>query len=193
MRGGDDVTGATISRFFGLHVAVLPALFTGLLVIHLVLIQRLGISEPILWTVKKEGERRYMKFFPNFMYRDLLVWLVAFNLLALLAVLFPDGIGVVHWALGHKADPLASAPPTIKPEWYFMFMFQALRFLPAHVWFLAGELVGVLAFTVGAIVWVIVPFVDKRSATGSPSPLAMAFGWFVVAFIVVMTALGYLL
>ncbi len=193
MRGGDDVTGATISRFFGLHVAVLPALFTGLLTLHLILIQRLGISEPILWTVKKEGERRYMKFFPNFMYRDLLVWLVAFNLLALLAVIFPDGIGVVHWALGHKADPLASAPPTIRPEWYFMFMFQALRFLPAHIWFVAGELVGVGAFTVGAIVWVLVPFIDKRSATGRPSPLAMAFGWFVVAFIVTMTALGYLL
>ncbi len=47
LRGGEDVTGATLSRFFGFHVAVLPGLFTVLLGIHLLLVQRQGMSEPL--------------------------------------------------------------------------------------------------------------------------------------------------
>jgi cytochrome b6 len=44
LRGGDDVTGATLSRFYGLHVAVLPALTTALVALHLLLVQRQGMS-----------------------------------------------------------------------------------------------------------------------------------------------------
>ena len=47
LRGGEDVTGATLSRFFGFHVAVFPGMFTALLGIHLILVQRQGMSEPI--------------------------------------------------------------------------------------------------------------------------------------------------
>ena len=42
LRGGREVTGATLTRFFGFHVAVLPGLATLLLAIHLLLVQRLG-------------------------------------------------------------------------------------------------------------------------------------------------------
>jgi quinol-cytochrome oxidoreductase complex cytochrome b subunit len=47
LRGGEDVTGATLSRFFGFHVALFPGIFTFLLIIHLLLVQRQGMSEPI--------------------------------------------------------------------------------------------------------------------------------------------------
>ena len=47
LRGGEDVTGATLTRFFGFHVAVLPGVFTVLLSIHLLLVQRQGMSEPL--------------------------------------------------------------------------------------------------------------------------------------------------
>jgi len=46
LRGGDDVTGATLSRFFGLHVAILPAITTALVAVHLLLVQRQGMSVP---------------------------------------------------------------------------------------------------------------------------------------------------
>jgi len=101
MRGGEEVTGATIGRFFGLHVAILPALFTVFLTAHLVFVQRQGMSEPLEWRNRSVSEKKYQKFFPNFLYRDLLVWLIALNVLALLAVIFPDGVGVVHWPTFH--------------------------------------------------------------------------------------------
>src|SRR5438132_6482470 len=47
LRGGDDVTGATLSRFFGFHVAVLPAISTALVALHLLLVQRQGMSVPL--------------------------------------------------------------------------------------------------------------------------------------------------
>ena len=193
MRGGEEVTGATIGRFFGLHVAILPAVFTVFLALHLIFIQRQGMSEPMDWKGKDPAAKRYQKFFPNFLYRDLLVWLIALNVLALLAVIFPDGIGAVHWPLGEKADPIASPPALIRPEWYFMFAFQALKMIPAHVWFIEGELFGIGIFTAGGLIWALVPFLDRQSAEDRKSKLYYGFGIVVVLFILVMTALGYII
>lgn len=193
MRNGEEVTGATIGRFFGLHVAILPALFTVILSTHLLLIQRQGMSEPLDWQDKPPEKKQYIKFFPQFMYRDVLVWLIALNVLALLAVVFPDGVGVLHWPLGDKADPFAAPPASIRPEWYFMFAFQALKFLPAHILSIEGELIGVLFFTIGGIVWTLVPFWDRASVKGRRSKLIIWFGFLVLAFMIIMSILGYLL
>src|ERR1035437_9916286 len=76
LRGGDDVTGATLSRFFGFHVALFPGIFTILLVIHIVMVQRQGMSEPMEYEDSTETTKKSMPFFPNFMLRDLLLWLI---------------------------------------------------------------------------------------------------------------------
>ena len=106
LRGGDEVTGATLTRFFGFHVAVLPGLATLLILLHLLLVQRLGISVPpkleAQWTASPSAKRE-MKFFPNFMLRELMAWYVALGVLGTLAAIFP-------WNLGVKADPFTSAP-----------------------------------------------------------------------------------
>src|SRR5439155_6141480 len=98
LRGGDDVTGATLSRFYGLHVAVLPAVATALVALHLLLVQRQGMSVPIAIERKaKAGERmREMPFFPNYVLRDVLAWYTALAILAALAAFYP-------WELGKKA------------------------------------------------------------------------------------------
>ncbi len=183
LRGGEEVTGATLTRFFGFHVAVLPGLFTFLLIIHLVLVQRQGMSEPL----GSEGRLdRPMPFFPNFILRDLLLWLIVLNVLAILAVFFP-------WELGVKADPFASAPAGIRPEWYFLFMFQTLKYIPAKIAFLDGELLGVLLFGAAGLVWLIVPFWDRKGSQGQHSRLVTNTGIFVVAYVLVLTILGWLL
>src|SRR5208337_4099078 len=80
LRGGPEVTGATLTRFFGFHVAVLPGIATLLLAIHLLLVQRLGISIPpkleVQWTANPSAKRE-MKFLPNFLLRELMAWYVA--------------------------------------------------------------------------------------------------------------------
>ena len=74
----------------------------------------------------RSRQRDEIRFFPNFMLRELMAWYIALGLLGALAALFP-------WSLGVKADPFASAPAGIKPEWYFLFMFQTLKLIPAKV------------------------------------------------------------
>jgi cytochrome b6 len=192
MRGGEEVTGATIGRFFGLHVAILPAAFTILLTLHLIFVQRQGMSEPVAWANKKPEAKRYIKFFPDFALRDALVWLILLNLLGLLAVIFPDGIGVVHWPLGAKADPFGAPPAVIRPEWYFMFAFQALKMIPAHVLFIEGELFGMGLFGLGGLLWVLVPYMDRGNAEARQPRWIVGFGVLVILFMVVMTIIGYL-
>ncbi len=184
LRGGEEVTGATLSRFFGFHVAVLPGIFTVLLGIHLVLVQRQGMSEP---PGMHSGEaKKTMPFFPNFLLRDLLFWLIVLNLLAILAVFFP-------WELGKKADPFAPAPAGIQPEWYFMFMFQTLKLIPSKVLFIDGEVFGIMLFGIAGVLWMLVPFWDTKSARGERNRLVNYIGLFVVGYIIILTILGWIL
>ena len=63
LRGGDEVTGATLTRFFGFHVAILPALTTLVLGLHIWLVQFHGMSRPL----KEDRQQpREMKFFRTF-------------------------------------------------------------------------------------------------------------------------------
>ena len=149
LRGGENVTGATLTRFYAFHVAVLPALATALLVFHLLLVQVYGMSTPSDY---KSG--RNMPFFPNFLLRDIVGWLIALAALAALAAIFP-------WELGEKADPFASAPKGIRPEWFFMWMFQTLKIFPAHVWVFEGERVAILLFGLLLAVIAAVPLLER--------------------------------
>src|SRR5499427_8224545 len=157
LRGGEEVTGATLTRFFGFHVAVLPGLATMLIGLHILLVQRFGISVPpkveAEWK-SRPAALREMKFFPNFALRELMAWYVALGTLGALAAIFP-------WNLGVKADPFVPAPAGIKPEWYFLFMFQTLKLIPSKLWLVDGEVVGVLGFGAIAVTWLLLPFFES--------------------------------
>jgi quinol-cytochrome oxidoreductase complex cytochrome b subunit len=185
LRGGEDVTGATLSRFFGFHVAVLPGLFTVFLGIHLLLVQRQGMSEPLSHEDSPAAERKTMPFFPNFLLRDMLFWLIVLNLLAILAVFFP-------WELGKKADAFASAPAGIKPEWYFLFMFQTLKYIPGKILFVDGEVLGILFFGLAGFLWLMVPFWDRKSSRGESNRLINYVGIFVVFYMIILTIVGWI-
>jgi cytochrome b6 len=181
LRGGDDVTGGTLTRFFGFHVAVLPATATVFLAIHVLLVQLHGMSVPP--SLRGQTVRK-MKFIPNFLLRDLIGWILAIGVLAALAALFP-------WELGEKADPFAPAPAGIKPEWYFLFMFQTLKYLPAKILGLDGEVLGIMAFNLVALLLFIVPFVDRGPENRRRTLIFNILGGLALLYIVVMTIIGY--
>ena len=183
LRGGDDVTGATLTRFYAVHVAVLPALTTFILGLHLYLVQRHGMSTPP--DAGGTGTSQAMPFFPNFLMRDLVGWLAALAVLTALAAYFPI-------ELGKEADPFAPAPAGIKPEWYFMFMFQTLKYLPAHVlWIIEGELLGILAFMVLGVFMLLVPVYDPEGK-GHRSRIVTRVGIGLIVYMIVLTVVGYL-
>ena len=182
LRGGDDVGGATLTRFFGFHVAMLPAAFSAVLLVHLLLIQRQGMSDTI---GAREPSAKGMPFFPGFILRDAILWLGVLAVLLVLCTFSP-------WELGTKADPFASAPAGIRPEWYFTFVSQSLKYLPAEILGLEGEVVGICTFLAGAVFLLCVPFLDRRAARGQKSPLFTLIGVAIVAFMLTMVALAYL-
>ena len=186
LRGGDDVTGATLSRFYGLHVAILPAVTTALVALHLLFVQRQGMSVPLSIERKlKPGERLpQMRFFPNYILRDVLAWYVVLAVLAALAAFYP-------WELGTKADPFAVVPPGIRPEWYFLATFHTLKLLPSHVLGVEGEQLGVMAFGMAAVFLILVPFLDRRASRGEPSRLFTVLAALALVYLVTFTIIGH--
>lgn len=181
--GGTDVTGATISRFFWLHIGILPLLTVMILGIHVLLVQILGMSKPIGIPENKVKE---VPFFPNFILKDSLGWMLILALIGVLCVFFP-------WEIGQKADPFAATPIGIKPEWYFTFMFSTLKIIPAHIFSIEGEMIAIFGFMIGGLLWMLVPFLDRNAAKERRSPVFSFIGWIVLLYIVVMTAVTYLL
>ncbi|MFO7893500.1 MAG: cytochrome bc complex cytochrome b subunit [Longimicrobiales bacterium] len=183
LRGGENISGATLTRFYALHVSVLPGLVILILGLHLLLVQKHGMSVPP--SVEEQGgPQRTVPFFPNFLLRDAVGWLVALALLAAAAAFFP-----AH--LGEKADPFASAPTGIKPEWYFMFMFQTLKMLPAQILGINGELIGVLGTGLAGVVLLVLPFLDRPGPDGKYRKTWQVLGLLALAYIIALTYIGY--
>src|SRR5579864_307627 len=187
LRGGNDVGGATLTRFFGFHVAVLPGITTLLLMSHLALVQKHGMSSP-QWAVEEYSRNGQpipqMPFFPNFFLRELMAWYAALGVLGSLAALFP-------WELGMKADPFASAPAGIRPEWYFLAPFYTLKLIPSHVLVFDGELVGLLGFGLLALWWVALPFWAVSRQGVERTRWVTGAGVLLLAYLTTFSALGY--
>jgi cytochrome b6 len=179
LRGGDDVTGATLTRFYGIHVAVLPALATVVLGLHLFLVQKHGMSVPP-GEEGHSGSKRTMPFVPDFLLRDLVGWLSALAILAALAAYYPTELGL-------KADPFKPAPIGIKPEWYFMFMFQTLKLLPSYILGIEGELLGVVGFGIAGLFLALFPFLDRK-----PGKVFTWIGLSMLGYMILLTFLGYI-
>ncbi len=181
LRGGEDVGGYTLTRFFGFHVAVLPGITTLLLLFHIGLVQRFGMSTPP-WI--NTSRIRQMSFFPNFFLRELMAWYAALGVLGALAAIFP-------WELGEKADPFASAPAGIRPEWYFLAPFYTLKLIPSHVWKFEGEILGILGFGLIVLFWAMLPFWATNKQGSTRLRLVTGAGIALLAYLATFSALGY--
>ena len=175
LRGGSDVSDVTLTRFFWFHIAVLPLSVVGVLVLHLVMVQLQGMSKPP--SVRHD---RSMPFFPNFLLRDLLAWLVVLAGVLLVSVQWPA-------ALGEKADPFAATPAGIRPEWYFLWMFQTLKLFPSHVLGIEGELLAVGLTSLAGAVLLLVPWLDRPARRGQSHWIVTAAGILGLLYVIGMT------
>jgi ubiquinol-cytochrome c reductase cytochrome b subunit len=180
---GDTMNGATLSRFFAVHVFFVPAIIFGILGLHLYLVLHHGISEP-----PKAGEpvdpktyrEKYNRlihekgkpFWPYFVWRDMLVVLAMILVVVGLAVLFgaPE--------LGNPPDPsnLQAVP---RPDWYLLWIFAALALIPPQY----ENLFIVLAPTLGGLILFLLPFIANK---GERSPLRRPWAIPIVAGVVLM-------
>ncbi len=179
LRGGADVTGDTMNRFFGIHVLVLPLALGAMLALHLLLVHQLGLASPKRpepRVVTPEFEREPLRpFFPNYMIDEFVAWYVLLAVLVVLASVYPAG-------LEEPANPLQT--PHVKPEWYFLGVYELLKLVP--------RLIGIVIPIVAVGLLVVWPFLDRsQEVLVRRRKLVVGGATLVVGALVVLTVLGY--
>lgn len=174
MKGGPDVGAMTLSRWYAIHVILLPAALVGFVILHLFLMRRHGISGPI-----KPRRGRMHPFYPDHAIKDTFVVAAVFALLFCFAV-------YGHPPLAAPANP-ADASYVPRPEWYFLSLFQLLKYFHG-----ALEPVATIGIpTLVVVVLLLLPFLDRRPER-HPLKRPVVTGLTVLAIggVVTLTSLG---
>ncbi len=148
--GGSEYGHATLTRFYSLHVGVLPALLVVLLVAHLALFRKHGVTPPAKVDEPGAPPAKVDPFYPKQVAMDLTFGLVV------LGVLFAIAMREHGAPLDAPADPSSDYPA--RPEWYFLALFEMLKYLPGSLE--AVGAVGVPLVLGGYLI--ALPFIDKK-------------------------------
>lgn len=142
--GGEGSVGnVTFSRFYALHTVLLPPLTMILIGIHIYLVRKHGVTPAVGDTAPRR------KFFPEQVFKDTVGVSIAFLILFLMAVL-------ARVPLGRLADP-TDTNFIPRPEWYFLFLFQTLKFFKGPL-----EAVGSVVLPgVAVLTLFLIPFIDR--------------------------------
>src|ERR1044071_5406101 len=131
LQGGQEYGNLTLTRFYALHVFVLPIGLASLLGLHLALFRKHGVTPPEL--PEDELDRRMQRFFPSQLLWDVLAMAVTAVVLVLLTV------------KTHGAELFAPAQPAsnfvARPEWYFLFLFQLLKYFEGPLQIIATVII----------------------------------------------------
>ena len=190
--GGETVGGSTLTRFFAIHVFVLPGLIFAGIGLHLWLVLRHGISEmpktdePVdPATYKEDYEQRLSKtgvpFWPVAAWRDTVFSVLVMAMIVGCALLFGPP------ALGHPPDP-SDIQANPMPDWYFWWYFAILSMLPPYL-----ETYVILGLpVVGLVGLIVVPLVfNKGHRAPSKRPWAVGVVIFGLTAFLVLTIYGY--
>jgi quinol-cytochrome oxidoreductase complex cytochrome b subunit len=119
-------------------------------------------------------------FYPSFVFKEIVVMMLLFIFVAIiLAVVFPVG-------LGDPADPTDNLFIP-KPEWYFMSLYQLLKYFPGKLEVIATAIIP----AGGIIALILLPFIDKKAEIKpGKRPIAMTIMVLAVLAIVILTVIG---
>lgn len=170
LRGGEILGALTLSRFFAIHVLMLPSLIIGGIMLHLFILRRVGPAGPWDEERAKQGSET---FYPRQVYMDAVVMMGVFVTVAALAA-------TVEFPLADKADPSDHSFVPV-PEWYFLFYYQLLKYVkgplaPLATWILPS------LFFLGLF---FLPFLDRnphRTLSGRPISLVGGLVFLVMVF-----------
>ena len=150
--GGTDYGHHTLTRFFALHAGILPSLIVAAIALHIYLFRRHGI------TAHRPFRKPDAKFWPDQLLMDSVACL-AVMAVVLFFVLKPrlfGGAGEWGAELGAPANP-SETFSAARPEWYFLFLFQLLKYFPGST-----EIWGAIILpTVVLLIITVMPFLGR--------------------------------
>jgi ubiquinol-cytochrome c reductase cytochrome b subunit len=133
----------TFARFYALHVLLLPPITSFLILLHIYLVRKHGVA-PL-----PDDRGATKKFFPEQVFKDTVAIFIAFIVLFVMAV-------AVKVPLERLADP-TDTTYIPRPDWYFLFLFQTLKFFEGPL-----ELLGTVVLpTLAILALLMVPFFDR--------------------------------
>ncbi len=180
LKGGPTPGALTLSRFFTIHVMILPASLIGMFGLHIFFFRKAGPRGPYKGT-PEELEKKMEYFFPRQVFKDIVVMCGVLALIIGMAYFLP-----VHLLEEASPEPTDYNP---EPEWYFLFLFQLLR----YPWFAGefGEFVGgILLPGLGIGFLLALPFIDRGPERHPKKRWIYMVGLVVVA--IAILALTYL-
>ncbi|MFQ6088866.1 MAG: hypothetical protein ACE5K0_08205 [Candidatus Methanofastidiosia archaeon] len=134
--------------------------------------------------MEEEYEGETIRFFPDHVLTEAIVAYIALGIIISLAVLFPA-------PLKEPANPFET-PAHIKPEWYYLAMYQALKYFPSKIFGMSGETVGVILMGGAFLAFFLVPFVDRgESRHPKDRKLLVGFGTLVIILMLLLTYIGF--
>lgn len=142
IQGGPSIGQETLSRFYAIHVVILPLAIFAILGLHLLAVQLHGMSQGT-----DDKYIRKEKFFPDFLVKDLSLWAVIFFALFVLAITIPFD-SFFAYPLMEPYNPLGSTPEGIKPEWYFYFIYYPMEMLPFWIILVISSAIMIVLFLV---------------------------------------------
>ena len=178
LKGGPTPGQMTLSRFFVIHVMVLPAALAGLAGLHIFLFRKAGPAGPFRGT-PEEIKAKTDYFFPRQIWKDIVAMATVFLIICSLAFIEP--VVLLEQA---TPDPGDYHP---EPEWYFLFLFQLLRLKMFGGEF--GQFLGAMAIPGAFMAFLAaLPFIDTNPERNLfKRPIALV-GWTVImVFILIFT------
>jgi ubiquinol-cytochrome c reductase cytochrome b subunit len=178
VRGSADVGPFTLTRFYSAHVIILPASLALLLMVHLFLVRKHGITAP--WTRTGEPGQPEHSFFPLQAMKDSVAIFAALGVVIVMAI----WIGA---PLEDKADPTNSSYVP-RPDWYFLGLQHLLRIFQGKLQILATAVIPGAAATL-LLAW---PWLDRNKERRLRSrPIALTLGAVCLLTVLGMTFAGY--
>jgi ubiquinol-cytochrome c reductase cytochrome b subunit len=196
LTGSDELGAQTLTRFYSLHVLLLPAALMAVMAIHLFMVVRQGVTAPPtrdgesletdLIAQRRDAMDKYhaqkeagLPFYPHSLAKDAAAALIVFVVIIALAWWSPAEVGQFPDPTDTNYNP--------RPEWYFLFLFQFLKYFP-------GSLEPVVAVVIPGLVFLgllLLPFVDRRMLRHPlDRPLASAGACVALLGIIILTVAG---
>ncbi|MBI4839404.1 MAG: cytochrome bc complex cytochrome b subunit [Nitrospirae bacterium] len=180
LRGGENVSGITLSRFFALHVAFLPPIFLSIVGFHVFLVKQMGLSSPP-FNAQGETAAEGYPFYPYFLLKQVFMIMVFFSVVFFMITFMQPFF--IQEAANTPADPFKT-PVHIKPEWYFLAPYQMFKIIP-------NKFFGVSLQILLAAVFLLWPFFETKEGKNIfKRPWLFAFFILVLAAWLALTVWG---